>query len=63
MTRAGCTSRLMISASAPAAQPTTQMAPGPAWPKASRTAAAAWLIPAVRASRPVSDSSLLQITG
>ena len=53
----------MISASAAGSLPTTQIAPGPAWPKASRTAAAGRLMPAVRASRVVSISSLLQITG
>src|SRR5580704_13456473 len=47
MTRAGSTSRLMISVSAVGAQPTIQIAPGPASPCATRTAAALVVIPTV----------------
>src|SRR5690242_14593575 len=63
MTSDGCTFLAMISCSAAGSQPTTQIAPGPAWPKASRTAAAGLLMAAVRASRAVSISSLLLTTG
>ena len=62
-TKAGSTSRRRISASAAAPPPTTQTAPGPASPKASRTAAAALEMPAVLASRWVSGSLTLQRTG
>ena len=63
MTRAGSTSLVMISASAVGAQPTSQTAPGPASPCASRTAAALSVMFAVRASRALSESPILQITG
>ena len=53
----------MISSSAVGAQPTTQTAPGPASPNASRTAAALSVMLAVRASRARSESPILQITG
>ena len=63
MTRAGSTCLLMISARAVGAQPTSQIAPGPASPCASRTAAALSVMFAVRASRAASESPILQITG
>jgi hypothetical protein len=63
MTRAGSTSRAMISASAAGAQPTSQTAPGPDALNASRTAAALTLMFAVRASRAARESAALQITG
>jgi len=53
----------MISASAVGAQPTSQIAPGPASPWASLTAAALSVMFAVRASRAASVSPILQITG
>ena len=63
MTRAGSTCLLMISTRAVGAQPTSQIAPGPASPWASRTAAALSVMFAVRASRAQSESPILQITG
>jgi hypothetical protein len=62
-TRTGSTSRLMISLSAVGAQPTSQIAPGPAWPNASLTAAALTVMPVVLASLAESESAILQITG
>src|SRR5439155_1603080 len=56
MTRAGSTCLLMISYSAVGAQPTSQMAPGPASPCASLTAAALSVMFAVRASRADCDA-------
>jgi hypothetical protein len=53
----------MISCRAVGAQPTTQTAPGPTSPNASRIAAAARVMPAVRDSRWVSGSLILQTTG
>ena len=46
-----------------ARSPTTHTAPGPTSPKASRTAAAAAEMLAVRARRAVSGSPILQTTG
>ena len=63
MTRAGSTSRAMISNSEAGALPTSQTAPGPAVLNASRTAAALTVMFAVRASRAASESPALQITG
>ena len=63
ITSAGSTSLLMISISAVGAQPTSQIAPGPASPNAIRTAAALSVRFALRASRAAIESPILQITG
>ena len=63
ITSAGTMSRRRISSSAVGAQPTTQTAPGPASPNASRVAAAETVMPTVRASRVAIESPILQITG
>ena len=63
MIRVGLTSRCKISSSAVGAQPMTQIAPGPASPKASRAAAADTVMPTVRTAGWPGASPTLQITG